>query len=540
MTTKTAITLLFSLLLAGAIRSAIAQSTPPPQSAATQKTDPTSALEFLGSYTAPRAVLAPETSHTSAHPPSPPASRRLRRIETGFDALAPWPGDFTWSTESIVATCTIAGADLRRDISLADSALRAQRFEEALAGYGKVVRSQAGCAPAAWNHAVAAAYAHSPSALAELTAALPDAPSPVVGGMMLGFAQLSAAGAAGGGSNLLRTIEAVAGAPPAAGAGESPEIPKERDLTWARAMLAQASGETVKARRDLERLSRLEADCPPVWFALAGAALEEARAASRRLSEIAPKSEWDRRLQAEAVAARYPALAQILWPGNLRAGLENAGGAFAPSSDWKAGESPESLYQQAHAALHLSQDAYRRVSQSPQFSAYLRALKALASEQEGDEAAAIHEYQEGLAQNPGSAILHAGLGHLYRQRMDLQAAEPELERAWKLDPTDAVIAFELGDVYQRLGRSQPALEVLNEALRLDPQFLLARWSRGKAYLAMGDSERALADLEAAAPADTSGDLQFQLARLYRKLGRSDLAALAEKRSEEQRQAKQQP
>jgi tetratricopeptide (TPR) repeat protein len=305
-------------------------------------------------------------------------------------------------------------------------------------------------------------------------------------------------------------------------------------------MLAQASGETVKARQELEHLSRLEADCPTVWFALAGAALEEARAASRRLSEIAPESEWDRRLQAEAVAARYPALAQSLWPGNLRAGLENAGGAFAPNSNWKAGESPESLYQQAHAALQLSQDAYGRVSQSAQFSAYLRALKALASEQEGDEAAAIHEYQEGLAQNPGSAILHAGLGHLYRQRMDLQAAEPELERAWKLDPTDAVIAFELGDVYQRLGRPQPALQVLNEALRLDPQFLLARWSRGKAYLAMGDSERALADLEAAAPADTSGGLQFQLARLYRKLGRSDLADLAEKRSEEQRQTKQQP
>lgn len=545
---KTAISLLIGVLVAAG-RPAIAQSTSPPPSAPTQQPDSTSALEFLGSYTAPSAVLATETSHTSAHPPSPPASRRLHRIETGFDALAPWPWDFAWSTESIVVTCTMAGAGLERDISIADGALRAQRFGEALAGYDKVALAQAGCPAVTWNRAVAAAYAHSPGALANLTAALPQAPSPALAEMMLGLAELSAGDTAGAESNLLRFTEAAAGAqpapgeasqvsPPLSGAGQPSAIPTERDFRWARAMLAQASREPVKARQELDRLSQMEPGCLTVWFALAGAALEEARAASRRLSEIAPKSEWDRRLQAEAVAARYPALAQSLWPGSLRAGQDKPGGAVSTSLDAKATESPESLYGQAHAALSLSQDAYSRVSQSPQFSAYLHALRALAAEQEGDEGAAIHEYQEGLAGNPASAVLHAGLGHLYWQRMDLRAAEPELERARTLDPGDPVVAFELGDVYQRLGRPQPGLAVLNEALRIDPEFLLARWSRAKVYLALGDSERALQDLEAAAPVDNSGDLQFQLARLYRKLGRADLAALAERHSEEQKQARQ--
>ena len=535
---KTAISLLISVWVAAG-RPAIAQSASPPPSAPAQQTDSTSALEFLGSYTAPSAVLATETSHTSARPPSPPASRRLHRIETGFDALAPWPGDFAWSAESIVATCSMAGAGLQRDISIADGALRAQHFDEALAGYDKVGHAQAGCPAVTWNRAVAAAYAHSPGALANLAAALPQAPSPTLGEMMLGLAELSAGDTAGAESNLLGATAAAAGAPPA-GAEHAPGTPAERDLRWALAMLAQASSEPVKARQELDRLSQMEPDCLTVWFALAGAALEEARTASRRLSEIAPKSEWDRRLQAEAVAARYPALAQSLWPGSLRAGQDKTGGAVSTGENGKAAESPESLYRQAHAALRLSQDAYGRVSQSPQFSAYLHALRALAAEQEGDEAAAIHEYQEGLATNPSSAILHGGLGHLYWQRMDLRAAEPELERARALDPADPVVAFELGDVYQRLGRPQAALAVLNEALRIDPEFLLARWSRAKVYLTLGDSERALQDLEAAAPADTTGDLQFQLARLYRKLGRADLAALAEKRSEEQRQAGQPP
>jgi tetratricopeptide (TPR) repeat protein len=97
-----------------------------------------------------------------------------------------------------------------------------------------------------------------------------------------------------------------------------------------------------------------------------------------------------------------------------------------------------------------------------------------------------------------------------------------------------VVAFELGDVYLRLAQPDRALELLNRALELDAGLLLARWSRGKAYLALGDTQRALADLEAAAPVDTTGDLQFQLARLYQKLGRPDLAQQAQKRSEEQR------
>ena len=118
--------------------------------------------------------------------------------------------------------------------------------------------------------------------------------------------------------------------------------------------------------------------------------------------------------------------------------------------------------------------------------------------------------------------------------MDLQAALPELEQACRLDPSDALAAFELGDVYQRLGKTEPALDFLNQALQLDPSLLVARWSRGKAYLARGDNERGLADLEAATPADSTGELQWQLSRLYLKLGRPDLAAAAQKRSEEQR------
>jgi len=99
-----------------------------------------------------------------------------------------------------------------------------------------------------------------------------------------------------------------------------------------------------------------------------------------------------------------------------------------------------------------------------------------------------------------------------------------------------VVAFELGDVYLRLGQPNRSLELLNRGLEMDAGLLVAQWSRGKAYLALGDDQKALADLEAAAPADSSGELQWQLARLYEKLGRPDLAVKARKLSDDQRRA----
>jgi tetratricopeptide (TPR) repeat protein len=301
-------------------------------------------------------------------------------------------------------------------------------------------------------------------------------------------------------------------------------------------MVAWSSGKPREARQWLARLAELQPESAAVWFELGGVALEEARAYSRRLSEVAPNSVWNRRLQAEAVQMRYPVLARNLRESASEASKEGAELESSEDSLAGASDSPRQLYLRTRSALRVSEMAYGRAAPSPRFQAYLHAMRALAAEQEDDEAAAMLEYDIGLAQDPESALLHAGLGHLFRRRMDLPSAERELAQAWRLDPSDPLVAFELGDAEQRLGKPEPALELLNQALELDPSLLLARWSRAKTYLALGDNERALADLEAAAPADSSGELQWQLARLYRKLGRADLAAQAEERSEEQRKA----
>ncbi|HEV2175629.1 MAG TPA: tetratricopeptide repeat protein [Terriglobia bacterium] len=299
------------------------------------------------------------------------------------------------------------------------------------------------------------------------------------------------------------------------------------------------------------------AHTPAEWFEIGGAALDEARASSKRLAETDPDGVWNRRLEAEALEARYPLLARQVLPRNRsggplgkpgagarrpehgpgtpgeRAGGEAPGAATLAQAE-RLADSPEAFYRRARAALQVSQAAYRRASTEPEFEARLFALEALAAEEEDDEAAALEKYQAGLAKYPRSAALHAGLGQLYRRQHEFDRARAELQEAARLDPSDAVVAFELGDIDERQGKPQQALDLLNRALALDPGLLVARWCRAKAYVALKDDNRALADLEAAAPADDTGELQWQLARLYQKLGRPALAAQAEKRSEEQR------
>ena len=522
------------MLLLGATLTAIAQSAAPPQNPSTvSQTDPTSALEFLGSYTAPSAVLTTETSHASARPPSTPADTRLRRIEGAFAMLPPWPVDFAWSLESAERACVQHAeadapprvSDFQAQWAAAERALGQERFEQASEIYEQVAQTQGQCQPALWNHALALAYSHPGGSAGGIADALPAAPSGAAGRLLLAAARILNGDSRGAEADL----EAAD-----ADLKVSVAATKPRDVLWARAMVSWGAGESHPARISLARLAELQPESAAVWFELGGVALDEARACSRRLSDVAPESVWNRRLQAEAVQTRYPALAQTLREGRPGASEESAERQRRDDSLNGANESPQELYLQTREALRVSESAYRRASTSPRFQAYLHAMKALAAEQEDDEPAAMREYGLGLVQDSKCPLLHAGLGHVYRRRMDLPAAERELEQAWRLDPTDPLVAFELGDTEQRLGKTQPALELLNQALELDSGLLVARWSRAKAYLTLGDNERALADLEASAPADSSGELQWQLARLYRKLGRGDLAAQAEKRSEQQR------
>jgi len=332
-----------------------------------------------------------------------------------------------------------------------------------------------------------------------------------------------------------------------------PSATTDRRLAELANDLGKVPAEPAELRKWLGGMLATADHSPEGWFRIGTAALQAARADSRRLAETGVSSTWNLRLESEALAGKYPTLAKSVWDGK-QAGRTPASPTNAAAARQmpaipdargeleridRLPESPENLYARARLLLGVSEEAFVQAAASPQLDARLFALQALAAEDENDEAGALGEYRSGLAKYPESALLHAGLGHLYRERNDLEAARGQLEEAWRLDPTDALVGFELGDVELRAGEPAEAIAMLNRALGLDPNLLVARWARGRAYLAAGGEgadQRALDDLQAAESCDRSGVLELQMAQLYTKLRRNAEAREAQRRSEDQRRA----
>lgn len=333
-----------------------------------------------------------------------------------------------------------------------------------------------------------------------------------------------------------------------------PSATTDQRLTELASDLGKVPVAPAELRNWLAGMLTTQDHSPEDWFRIGTGALEAARADSRRLGEIAPSSTWNQRLEAEALASRYPALSKSVWDGKgqtpAQVTPERAKSAGRPMISLTEArseleridhipESPENLYNRARLLLSVGEEAFVRAAASPQLDARLYALQALAAEDENDEGGALQEYRSGLAKYPDSALLHAGLGHLERERNDLEPARTELEQAWRLDPTDALVGFELGDVELRIGKPGDAIDMLNHALGLDPNLLVARWARGRAYLAAGgegSDQRALEDLTAAESCDRTGVLELQIAQVDTKLGRKTEAEDHRRRSEEQRRA----
>jgi hypothetical protein len=336
-----------------------------------------------------------------------------------------------------------------------------------------------------------------------------------------------------------------------------PSATADRRLAELASDLGKVPAEPAELRTWLAGMLGAPDHSPEDWFRIGTAALEAARVDSRRLAESAAASAWNQRLEAEALSGRYPALAKSVQQGRqpgstpAPAGQTKSAGRQPVAVRDAAGEigrlerlpeSPENLYARARLLLGVSEEAFVHASESPQLDARLYALQAIAAEEENDEAGALDEYRAGLAKYPESALLHAGLGHLFRERNELGAAQGQLDEAWRIDPTDALVGFELGDVELRMGNPAQAVTMLDRALALDPTLLVARWARGRAYLAAGgdgSDERALEDLTAAESCDRSGVLEYQIAQLYTKLGRAAEAQAAERRSQDQRRAQEQ-
>ena len=89
--------------------------------------------------------------------------------------------------------------------------------------------------------------------------------------------------------------------------------------------------------------------------------------------------------------------------------------------------------------------------------------------------------------------------------------------------------------YQR--RYAEAIPLLEQYLAAQPDALAARADLGRAYVHLGQYKNAVVELTKAAEADERGDIHYQLSIALRKLGRTQEADAALKRSTEIRESR---
>lgn len=144
----------------------------------------------------------------------------------------------------------------------------------------------------------------------------------------------------------------------------------------------------------------------------------------------------------------------------------------------------------------------------------------------GDAAAAITQYEETPAKDPALPGVHYELGEAILQNStapdSLQRAEREFKAALAENPHNAGAEAKLGRVDMLREKRLKAKQDYRRALILDPSQIDALKGMAEICTRAGETETALNYLiraDRSAPFDVS--VHYQLASLYRKLGRTD-------------------
>jgi tetratricopeptide (TPR) repeat protein len=188
-----------------------------------------------------------------------------------------------------------------------------------------------------------------------------------------------------------------------------------------------------------------------------------------------------------------------------------------------ANENAEASYWLERTYQEQGAEAYAQLEDSFPDSWRTHQLRAEGAALRGSLPEALKEFQAALELRPNEPDLHEALGELYLDNIDYNAAETELQKTLALDGSRSHALYLLGRVYVEKKDNEKALPYLERAVRLQPDLAEANSLLGTAYLRLGQYSNAIARLEKAAPTDHYGNVHYQLAVAYRKLGQPERA-----------------
>lgn len=190
-------------------------------------------------------------------------------------------------------------------------------------------------------------------------------------------------------------------------------------------------------------------------------------------------------------------------------------------------QDPEVLY---HASRLLANYAYLstvKLSQIAPDSLWLHLAAGEAHESQGQTDAALREYREVVAINPGHPGIHFRIGRVLLARARLSTTDTtseaealkEFEQELQLDPTNANAAYEAGELWRKRAQFDKAFELFSQAIRYYPDFEDALVGLGRAMISMGQAPQALPHLQKALTLNAGNEVSwYQLALVHKSMG----------------------
>lgn len=189
----------------------------------------------------------------------------------------------------------------------------------------------------------------------------------------------------------------------------------------------------------------------------------------------------------------------------------------------KRPDDPDLLFYLGQAHNALARKSFEKLRVTHPESARTQQMLGEALVASGNTAGAEQRFRKALEARPDLPGVHFALGELFVQAGDFRKAEAEFRAEADRSPGSAAAAYKLGWVLANQGRTENAIEELRRADQLKPDMPETLLELGKLLNSSGDPKSAEVYLRKVLVIEQETKLaetaHFQLAQVYRKLGR---------------------
>jgi tetratricopeptide (TPR) repeat protein len=196
-------------------------------------------------------------------------------------------------------------------------------------------------------------------------------------------------------------------------------------------------------------------------------------------------------------------------------------------------KSPEAYYWQSQAFNQLALAALSQLAKLPS-SVEVHSLRAEVNRNLGRHWDSVAELEKALQLEPENIYLKQELVISKYLNRDYDGSRSLAFDLMKVLPPSAQLNFIVGDGYLYQQSVEQAIPYLEKAVKLQPDYLAAHSSLGRAYMTIGNAESAIPHLHQAMSLDENGDLHYQLARAYQRMGDREKAREAMQKYQELR------